>query len=54
MDIQKYQKKNDDFIAKVNDKFENHDNLVKIILPDKVDIDEVVWTDKDMEINKLN
>lgn len=54
MDIQKYQKKNEDFIEKLNDKFEKHDSLVKIILPDKVDIDEVEWKDKDMELNEIN
>lgn len=54
MDIQKYQKKNEDLNAKVNDKLKNHDNLVKIILPVIVDIDTVAWTDKDMEINEIN
>lgn len=54
MEMQKYQKKNEDFIAKVNDKLENHANLVKIMIPDKVNIDDIAWTDKDMEINEIN
>ncbi|KOB77670.1 Uncharacterized protein OBRU01_03820 [Operophtera brumata] len=49
MEMQKYQKKNDDFIGKVNEKLENHASLVKIMVPDAVDIDDIVWTEKDME-----
>lgn len=51
MDIQKYQKKNEDFIAKIDDKFKNHDNLVRMILPNKIDIDTIAVINKDMEIN---
>lgn len=54
MDIQKYQKKNEDFIAKIDDKFKNHDNLVRMILPNKIDIDTIAVIDKDMEINEIN
>lgn len=50
-DIQKYQRRNEDLILKIKDKFVNHHNLVKSILTDKINIEEINWKDKDMEIN---
>lgn len=50
LDIQKYQKKNEDLIMKINEKVENHQNLTKIMLPIKHDIDGMNWIDKDLEI----
>lgn len=49
MDIQKYQKKNDDFISQINNKIENHSNLTKMIIPTKVDVDEIKWNVTDLE-----
>ncbi|KAG6441061.1 hypothetical protein O3G_MSEX001616 [Manduca sexta] len=53
MDIQKYQKKNEDFIIKINEKYENHENLLKTIGIEKCD-EDVCWTDKDLENNEIN
>ncbi|XP_028156493.1 GRIP domain-containing protein RUD3-like [Ostrinia furnacalis] len=50
LDIQKYQKKNEDFIMKINEKIENHHNLTKIMLPIKQDVGEMNWIEKDLEI----
>lgn len=46
LDIQKYQKKNDELITKINDKLERHDSVVEMFVPAKVHI-EMAWTDKD-------
>lgn len=51
MDIQKYQKKNEDFITKIQDKLENHASIIKIIKSDTMNFYETTWNDKDMEIN---
>ncbi|XP_053608283.1 uncharacterized protein LOC128674039 [Plodia interpunctella] len=51
MDIQKYQRKNEEFITKINDKVENHQNLVKMIIPTRVNVRNFKWNDDDLEIN---
>ncbi|XP_013196429.1 uncharacterized protein LOC106139514 [Amyelois transitella] len=50
MDIQKYQRKNEDFIRRIGDKLENHQNLVKVMIPEPVDVSDLTWSD-DMDIN---
>ncbi|XP_041981089.1 uncharacterized protein LOC121734579 [Aricia agestis] len=50
MDIQKYHKKNEDLVNKLNDKITNHGELVEIIIPNTTNIDDIVWSEK--EINK--
>ncbi|CAG9788193.1 unnamed protein product [Diatraea saccharalis] len=50
LDIQNYQKKNEDLITKIHEKLENHHNLTKIILPIKQEVDEINWVDKDLNI----
>lgn len=47
MDIQKYQKKNDDFISKINEKFEHRNQAIRLICPENDGI-ESNWTDKDL------
>ncbi|XP_022826583.1 uncharacterized protein LOC111356453 [Spodoptera litura] len=54
LDIQKYQRRNEDLITKINDKLDNHHNLIKTNLADKIDIEDVNWKEKDMEINEIN
>ncbi|KAJ8720246.1 hypothetical protein PYW07_012289 [Mythimna separata] len=54
LDIQKYQRRNEDLILKINDKLENHHNLIKNTLVDKIDIEEIDWKEKDMEIDEIN
>lgn len=50
MDIQKYQKKNEEFVLQIHAKIENHKNLTKTFIPAKIDIENVKWFDADMEI----
>ncbi|RVE46746.1 hypothetical protein evm_008609 [Chilo suppressalis] len=52
LDIQKYQKKNEDFITKINAKIENHQNLTKIMLPIKQHPNEINWVEKDLEVQE--
>lgn len=54
LDIQKYQRRNEDLITKINDKLDNHHNLIKTNLADKIDIEDINWKEKDMEINEIN
>ncbi|KAJ8719626.1 hypothetical protein PYW08_011801 [Mythimna loreyi] len=54
LDIQKYQRRNEDLILKINDKLENHHNLIKTTLTDKIDVEEINWKETDMEINEIN
>ncbi|XP_047028553.1 uncharacterized protein LOC124636488 [Helicoverpa zea] len=48
LDIQKYQRRNEDLVLKINDKLEHHQNLIKS--DDRFDI-ETDWKDKDLEFN---
>nr|XP_049700493.1 uncharacterized protein LOC110383212 [Helicoverpa armigera] len=48
LDIQKYQRRNEDLVSKINDKLEHHQNLIKT--DDRFDI-ETDWKDKDLEFN---
>lgn len=50
LDIQKYQKKNEDIIQKISEKFQSHSSIVETIAPD-VDIESVDWSDKMMEVD---
>ncbi|KAM3961477.1 uncharacterized protein ACR2FA_004370 [Aphomia sociella] len=52
MDIQKYQRKNEEFIIKIDDKLENHENLIKTLIPNKVEVDEIIWSDVESENNE--
>lgn len=45
MDIQKYQKKNAEFICSMNNKLEHHKNLIKLISCKQVDIEEINWVE---------
>lgn len=54
LDIQKYQKKNEELIAKISDKFDNHHSLIRTTLTDKIDVEEVCWKEKDMDVNEIN
>lgn len=54
MDIQKYQRRNDDLISKISDKLNNHHNLIRTTLADKIDIEEINWKERDMEVNEIN
>ncbi|CAH2041400.1 unnamed protein product, partial [Iphiclides podalirius] len=44
MDIHKYQKKSDEFVAKIGEKIENHKNLADLIVPVKTNIDNINWS----------
>ncbi|KAG7302085.1 hypothetical protein JYU34_013545 [Plutella xylostella] len=50
LDIQKYQKKNEDIIQKISEKFQSHSSIVETIAPE-VDIESVDWSDKMMEVD---
>lgn len=50
MDIQKYQKQNEDFLLQIRAKLENHKNLNKTFGPTKIDIENDEWIDTDSEI----
>lgn len=54
LDIQKYQRRNDDLISKLTDKLDNHQNLINNVLIDKVELEEINWKEKDMEVNEIN
>ncbi|XP_075976654.1 uncharacterized protein LOC142976926 [Anticarsia gemmatalis] len=54
LDIQKYQKKNEDLVMKISDKLENHHNLISSIQADKIDVEEISWKEKDMDVNEIN
>ncbi|CAB3255734.1 unnamed protein product [Arctia plantaginis] len=54
LDIQKYQKKNEDFVSKISDKLENHNNLISNTLTSKTDVEEICWKEKDMDVNEIN
>ncbi|XP_045499893.1 uncharacterized protein LOC123697422 [Colias croceus] len=49
MDIQKYEKKNEEIINKIAEKIETHSNLVEIISPNTISIDNKVWSVKENE-----
>lgn len=49
LDIYKYQKKNEDFISKINEKLENHNNLIEMLSSKTYDLDKIDWMDKDCE-----
>ncbi|KAJ0176106.1 hypothetical protein K1T71_008280 [Dendrolimus kikuchii] len=49
MDIQKYQKKNEEFIFNMNNKFEDHRNLTKLMSSKQIDVEELSWTEKRLE-----
>lgn len=44
MDIQKYIKKNDDFIVSINENLEEHEDRFKTMEVEKVQIDELCWS----------
>lgn len=50
MDIQKYQKKNEEFVLQIHSKMENHKNLTKTFIPTKIDFEDCKWFDADLEI----
>lgn len=51
MDIQKYNKKNEELYAKINTRLENHSNLIKPWVT-KSDLDEINWSERE-EVDNL-
>lgn len=51
MDIQKYQKKNEECIEKMDQQFINHENIVNIVLEGKVQNEELNWQKEDIQIS---
>lgn len=51
MDIQKYQKKNEDIVANIHNKISNHGKLAEIMLPNMIRVDEINWSEKVSELN---
>ncbi|CAG4952808.1 unnamed protein product [Colias eurytheme] len=49
MDIQKYEKKNEEIINKIAENIETHSNLIEIISPNTISIDNKVWSEKENE-----
>uniref|UniRef100_A0A2A4JYV1 Uncharacterized protein n=1 Tax=Heliothis virescens TaxID=7102 RepID=A0A2A4JYV1_HELVI len=52
LDIQKYQRRNEDLVLKISDKLDHHQNLMKSALTDRIDI-EIEWKEKDLEFNEI-
>lgn len=50
MDIQKYQKKNDEIVTQVIDKIKNHEKLVDLIEPNKMNIEDINWAQKKLDM----
>lgn len=53
MDIQKYQKKNDEIVTQVIDKIKNHEKLVDLIEPNKMNIEDINWAQKNLDMQKF-
>ncbi|OWR46862.1 hypothetical protein KGM_206630 [Danaus plexippus plexippus] len=51
MDIQKYQKKNEDIVANIHNKISHHGKLAEIMLPNMIRVDEINWSEKVSELN---
>lgn len=49
LEIQKYQRRNEDIVLKINAKFENHHNEIRAMQLEQIDIEEINWNEKDME-----
>ncbi|XP_047533811.1 uncharacterized protein LOC125068620 [Vanessa atalanta] len=49
MDIQKYQKKNEEIITNINEKMKNHGKLAELLLPNMVDVHDISWSQKELE-----
>lgn len=50
MDIQKYQKKNEEIVTQIMDKIKNHDHLVDLIEPNKINIEDINWARKKLDV----
>lgn len=53
LDLQKYQKKNEDFFSKISKKLECHDTFVSDIINNKINVEEESWTDKDLHFDEI-
>nr|XP_026494013.1 uncharacterized protein LOC113399155 [Vanessa tameamea] len=49
MDIQKYQKKNEEIITNINEKMKNHGKLAELLIPNMVDVHDISWSQKELE-----
>ncbi|XP_026494013.2 uncharacterized protein LOC113399155 [Vanessa tameamea] len=49
MDIQKYQKKNEEIITNINEKMKNHGKLAELLVPNMVDVHDISWSQKELE-----
>ncbi|XP_072931795.1 uncharacterized protein [Epargyreus clarus] len=50
MDILKYQKKSEDLTCKINEKLDNHSKLADMIITEHIDIENINWQQKDLEL----
>lgn len=53
LDLQKYQKKNEDFFSKISKKLECHDTFVSDMGNNKINVEEESWTDKDLHFDEI-
>ncbi|XP_046967991.1 uncharacterized protein LOC124535722 [Vanessa cardui] len=49
MDIQKYQKKNEEIITNIHEKMKNHGKLAELLVPNMVDVHDISWSQKELE-----
>lgn len=52
MDIQKYQKKNEEIISNIREKIKNHDKLAELILPNNTNVHDICWSHKELEVDE--
>ncbi|CAH0727048.1 unnamed protein product, partial [Brenthis ino] len=52
MDIQKYQKKNEEIVTQINEKLRNHEKLVDLIEPNKINIEDISWSQKNVDVQE--
>lgn len=52
MDIQKYQKKNEEIVTQINEKLRNHEKLVDLIEPNKINIEDLSWSQKNVDVQE--
>ncbi|CAH2090385.1 unnamed protein product [Euphydryas editha] len=52
MDIQKYQKKNEEIISNINEKIRNHGKLTELISPNNANVHDICWSQKELEADE--
>ncbi|XP_050344581.1 uncharacterized protein LOC126769707 [Nymphalis io] len=52
MDIQKYQKKNEEIITNINEKMRNHGKLAELLLPNMINVQDISWSQKELEVDE--